>query len=217
MEYDNYAERRRNHIYYKVIKNVLETIVNNSSKSPESIIDVGSADTDMLSDLAIKKKVALDIREHPNTGNGVENICADWLTYNTNGKFDIVCCFQVLEHIEDAASFAKKLLSSGKIVLISVPYKWRVGAAKSHVQDPVDEFKVCGWTDQLPDFQFIIQENHGEQLRRIFLAYFQDKNEALNIFKHLKEFEIFKNILPEPVLPPRKHHSFWWHLVRLKF
>ena len=40
------------------------------------------------------------------------------------GKYDLVLCNQVLEHVDDPAAFAKKLLEIGKVVIASVPHNW---------------------------------------------------------------------------------------------
>ena len=75
--------------------------------------------------------------------------------------FDIVTCLQVIEHIPRADLFAQKLLSTGKIVIVSVPYKWAadpVSSHNSHVHDPVDEDKMKSWFGREPNFEFICRE-----------------------------------------------------------
>ena len=52
---------------------------------------------------------------------------------------------QVLEHLDRPGAFCKKLLATGRMVIISVPYRWPKGLYARHVQDPVDEDKIFQW------------------------------------------------------------------------
>ena len=52
---------------------------------------------------------------------------------------------QVLEHQENAREFAQKLLQTGRVVIVSVPYRWLAGTCSDHRHDPVDEVKLREW------------------------------------------------------------------------
>lgn len=65
-------------------------------------------------------------------------------------RFDLVLCLQVLEHLQDPETFARKLLDSGRIVIVSVPYQWPAGRNPRHLQDPVSEAKLIGWAGRAP-------------------------------------------------------------------
>jgi 2-polyprenyl-3-methyl-5-hydroxy-6-metoxy-1,4-benzoquinol methylase len=69
-----------------------------------------------------------------------------------------VTCFQVLEHVPDPAAFARKLKELGRVLIVSVPYKWEKGKCKSHLHDPVDEAKMLAWFEREPDFSYIATE-----------------------------------------------------------
>ncbi len=55
---------------------------------------------------------------------------------------DVVVCCQVLEHIIDAESFGRKLLGTGRNVIVTVPYCWPAQGEPSHVQDPINLDKI---------------------------------------------------------------------------
>lgn len=163
----NYAELRKELLYYKVIRQILYIL----SKNSKSIIDVGSNGVDLISDLPLSRKVSICL-SNPVSLSGVEGIKINFFDYKSSELFDIVACFQVIEHIEDAYTFTQKLFETGKIVLISLPYKWPNGLCKYHCQDPVDEKKIYSWTKRKPDYTWICQENN--RASRIICLYCSD-------------------------------------------
>ena len=62
----------------------------------------------------------------------------DWLEYPCEKRADVIVCLQVLEHlpVEKVAAFAGKIVSSGRIAIISVPYVWEKGQCVHHLQGP---------------------------------------------------------------------------------
>ena len=73
---------------------------------------------------------------------------------------------QVLEHVPEPAPFARRLMELGRIVLISVPYKWPKGSNKDHVNDPVDLAAVTDWFGGRPNYHLVVREPfHGAQGR----------------------------------------------------
>ena len=77
---------------------------------------------------------------------GVRTIYAGFSHWPIDRRYDLVLCLQCLEHVDDAASFAKKLFHCGPVVVISVPYRWPAPACSEHIHDPVDEQKLNSWT-----------------------------------------------------------------------
>ena len=144
----SYVDGRKDHVYYGIIRGLLKAIC----RENDSICDVGSFDTDMLSDLPCKRKLTVDLRT-PFSSDDVEGIKADYLQWQAE-KLDVITCFQVLEHIDDnhVEAFAKKLLNDAPVAVVSVPYMWPKGSCKWHVQDPVDVEKLVGWFGKKPVF-----------------------------------------------------------------
>jgi hypothetical protein len=160
---DSYWKSRKECNYYKKVLEIIQRHTNY-----ESIIDIGSANTEILRDLPFKDKVCLDINKLPES-EGVRTIKSDFYKWTPDKKYDIVTCLQVLEHLDDPTAFAKKLFELSKeIVIISVPYLWPKGFCKYHVQDPVSEEKLMSWTGRPYNEAYIIED---ASVKRIVCLY----------------------------------------------
>lgn len=161
-----YWQARRNLLYYHVVRVLVEGL----SDGARSILDVGSGGCPYLDWFPnIGERVSLD-RRLPYEGPGVTPVRADFLDWTPDRLFDIVTCLQVLEHVSRADLFAQRLLSAGKIVVVSVPYKWApdaTGSYTSHVHDPVDEEKMKLWFAREPNFQYVCREAERPSRRLI--------------------------------------------------
>jgi hypothetical protein len=148
-----YYESRKHLNYYKKIIEIIQ------KEKFQSIIDVGARQSPILENLDTSlEKVVLDICDVPPL-DGIRVIHADFYNWIPDKKYDIVGCFQVLEHLDEPEKFAKKLFEiANSKVLISVPYKWEKGKCKCHVQDPVDEKKMEIWTTKTPDESYIVND-----------------------------------------------------------
>lgn len=161
-----YWQKRKDSIYLFAARQICAQ----HCPEPRSVIDVGSNNTPTLEwhrDSATRL-VSLDLRR-PYIAPGVDAITSDLLTYEPDQPFDLVTCFQVVEHVPNAHPFAKKLVSLGRTLVVSVPYKWRKGKCKWHVHDPVDEEKMFGWFERPPDFQYVATELN--RVRRLIQVY----------------------------------------------
>jgi hypothetical protein len=116
---------------------------------------------------------ALDIAP-PYCSPTVRGIHADFFTYAPEREYDVVLCLQVLEHLNDPASFARKLFSTGRNVVISVPFLWPEGACQYHCQDPVDHDKVRSWTGREPTYSVVINEGPARCSDRLICYYRPD-------------------------------------------
>lgn len=84
------------------------------------------------------------------TLDGIRVVNADFLEWEPDQKYDLVLCLQVLEHIPDPTAFAQKLFECGRVLIVSVPYRWEAGACSEHIHDPVDERKLWEWLGREP-------------------------------------------------------------------
>lgn len=164
-----YWKRRQRMVYYQY----LDRIVRKVGSKAKSMLDVGSGNAPYLDWFDwIPDRVSID-RAPPYESEHVVGIQADFLTHPFDRKFDLVTCLQVLEHVADAKPFAQHLLSIGRIVLISVPYRWPAGQTPGHVQDPVDLEKLNLWFGRPPNWSQIVREPFSgyEKGRRLFALY----------------------------------------------
>jgi len=136
----NYWQRRKTMRYYgEVIR-----LARKYAPAARSVLDVGPNGTPLVCELDwIPSKTVIDLASQQIPG--ATCIQGDFLRYQPAQPFDLVLCLQVLEHVGPAGEFAQKLRDAGRLVIVSVPYRWPAGSCKHHVQDPVDEDKLRGW------------------------------------------------------------------------
>ena len=150
----DYWAARQHFNYYRVVIDMARQYAPRGAH----VIDVGANDTNVLQALDwFGHRVALDLRYAPRK-RGIESVLADFMTYQPPHRFDLVLCLQVLEHLHEPAPFARKLLETGRVVIISVPYRWPLGTYADHIQDPVDEAKLRSWTEREPLAMRIVQD-----------------------------------------------------------
>jgi hypothetical protein len=136
-----YWDSRKHLNYYQQVLKYAQKYV----PQGRSVLDVGGSDCDYISWLSwIPYKEVVDVKARKSI-EGIVNTCCDFLAYKTEYTFDLVLCLQVLEHLKDPGTFCDKLLSMGKYIIVSVPYKWPHGTCAGHIQDPVDEKKLRLW------------------------------------------------------------------------
>jgi hypothetical protein len=144
-------EKRKNFTYFQRVAELVRRHGSNAA----SILDVGSLDCPYLDWFDwIPRRVSLDL-DKPFQSPTVEGIKANFFTWLPREKFDVVLCLQVLEHITNVGTFARKLVNTAPHVIVSVPYMWPKGASKFHVQDPIDEAKIDRWFGRAPAERFI--------------------------------------------------------------
>lgn len=181
---EEYVNVRKDLVYYRVARRIIKILSGNK----KTILDVGSAGIDLMSDVNFKERYSISLFGAINNEK-VTGYEMDFFNYKPDKKFDIVTCMQVIEHIKDARLFTQKLLQTGNVTLISLPYKWRKGKTKSHVQDPVDEDKILSWTDIKPLYSFYVADGGCQRIICIY--------GKLNLIARLKLFFLSKKYTKE--------------------
>ena len=159
---DKYYSKRKSFKYYKKILEILK------EQQFCSILDVGARKSPILENLdSSVEKVLLDL-DQVDCSPDIRTIQDDFYTWVPDKHYDAVVCLQVLEHLEDPSTFAKKLFDiATRFVIISVPYNWELRICKEHVQDPVDLDKLFSWTQRTPDEYYIVKD----ELERLICIY----------------------------------------------
>ncbi|MBX4145823.1 hypothetical protein K1X09_00420 [Paenibacillus lautus] len=174
----SYWEKRSNMMYYQYIKYMVQALAADAN----SLIDVGSSNAEYIESFDwISKRNTLDI-ENPYSSLNVEGIKADFLQFKPLQKYDFITCLQVLEHVPDVISFARKLFEIGDNVLISVPYMWEANSCAEHIHDPIDFDKLYDWIGRVPDYHIIVQEPlfNSSKSRRL-ICYYHSTPEKLSL------------------------------------
>ncbi|MFT4260877.1 MAG: class I SAM-dependent methyltransferase [Candidatus Woesearchaeota archaeon] len=152
----NYGEFRKNFKYYREAFNFASKM---SVTKHGKILDVGIKDSTVTLDMFPNtyQKFAID-NEFPNDfvyPKDINCIEMDIFDYKPEGKYDIVLCQQVLEHVDDPKKFYSKLKSLSKdIIVISVPY----GSWHNTPFDPINEKRVKQWTGEKPVLESIVED-----------------------------------------------------------
>ena len=149
-----YWQQRQHLKYYKCISEILDNMTG------ESLLDVGGKDTPMVLNGNFEHRALINLKPVKNQWAGVDYHIVDFMEWHA-GPFDVVMCLQVLEHLDNdiVEPFTQKLFeTASKAVVISIPYKWRFGFLTGHIQDPVDEEKLFGWTQREPDRSILVED-----------------------------------------------------------
>jgi SAM-dependent methyltransferase len=158
-----YRDARRHLRYYDDVVRLTRKHVPEGGR----VIDVGAKEVELLTRLSwFRSRVALDTR-YVLPRRGVETVIANFHDYEPDGSFDLVLCLQVLEHLPEPERFARKLLRVGRVVIISVPYRWSAESHQSHIHDPVDEAKLRAWTGAEP-IEVSVVENGKQRLIAVY-------------------------------------------------
>lgn len=169
----NYWEKRKGMAYYAT---AIGWIL--GAGPAQRIVDVGSANTPLVMHGLFRQRHTVNLSATPPL-DGVEQHVGSFLDVALP-PCDVVLCLQVLEHLSDAEvePFARKLLATGRRVLVSVPYQWPKGFCTFHKQDPVDEAKVAGWFGKAPIWSSFIADEHVR-----YMAEFQGEAVMSEAFK----------------------------------
>lgn len=164
----SYWRKRKDLIYYHYLHFIIRCIGVNA----QSLIDVGSGNAPYLDWFNwIPDRVSVDL-EVPYSSKSVRGLKGNIHDLAFDQTFDICTCMQVLEHVPDAGAFAGRLMEIGRLVLVSVPYKWPAGSNKHHVHDPVDLKKVVSWFGREPNYHLIVREPFATKSgARLFALY----------------------------------------------
>ena len=176
-----YWRKRREMMYYRYVLELAREL----ARDAQSLIDVGSHQTSIAEEFDwVSNRVALDLNQ-PYCSETVRGIQADFLTFEPEQRYDFALCLQVLEHVPDAAAFARKLLQDSDRVLVSVPYKWPAGTHSDHCHDPVNERKLARWFGRQPDYKLIVHEPfRSERTGRRLIAYFHTSGETFDLARY---------------------------------
>ncbi len=157
-----WEERRlRNKNYYAQVT----AFVRKYASGAQSLIDVGNRGCEYVYEWDwIADKTVLDISADIfGLDESVNKIQEDFLVWRPERKYDLVTCFQTLEHIEDPIPFIEKLRDiQGGVLIVSLPYLWpATKAPDEHKHDPIDMELIRKWFGANPLDEAIATEAKG--------------------------------------------------------
>lgn len=155
----DYWARRSDMLYYRYVDFIVRAV----GVDARSMVDVGTGNCPYLEWFDwIPERTSVDIRV-PYQSDTVKGVKGDIHKLKFEKRFDLLSCLQVLEHIPDAAAFARRLLDLAELAIISVPYKWPTvpKPTPGHIHDPVDYAKLTQWMGREANYKIIVQEPFG--------------------------------------------------------
>lgn len=114
-------------------------------------------------------------------------------------KFDVVCCFQVIEHLKDAGALlndVRSVLNPAGIFICSTPNKLDASPGRDK---PLNKFHVKEY--HLDEFAGLMKSHFG----RVDMFGLK-RGRALNLHRRLKKTGIF-NFLPDRVNPVKRFYA----------
>ena len=180
-----YWRERRHYAFYKHLHCVLKRY----AASSKSALDVGSSIPPFLNALTwLEERTILGPRFAGNVRKGgaemlaparieqkygVTAILADfleWVPPAGTRPYELVLCSEVVEHVPKPREFVRKLLAVGKLVVLSVPYKWAPSHDDAHhLNNRITRDKIASWAGRQPNAYDLVEEESGEQ--RIICVY----------------------------------------------
>lgn len=131
------------------------------------MIDVGNRGCEYIYQWDwIPDKTVLDISDEIfRLDESIEKIQEDFLAWKPDREYDLVTCFQTLEHIQDPIPFIEKLREIQKgVLIVSLPYMWpSTKAPGEHKHDPIDMELIRKWFELRPIEETIVAEARGTE------------------------------------------------------
>ncbi|MFN3825168.1 MAG: class I SAM-dependent methyltransferase [Pseudorhodobacter sp.] len=173
-----YWRERSDMIYYRYIDYMVRCV----GKDAQRMLDVGSGNCPYPEWFDwIETRISVDIRV-PYASDKVQGIQGDIHELDLGEPFDLVTCFQVLEHVPDATRFARRLLDLGRLLMVSVPYNWPTEPpTPGHVHDPVSDAKLDDWMGREANYKMVVREPFsGPKGARLIAFYDENPKRKFN-------------------------------------
>lgn len=162
-----YWDQRKDFVYVNVIRQILAIV----GISARTVVDVGSNSTPMLEFFPKGeglKRYSVDPGS-PYVADNVISVREDFIQWEADEAIDVITCFQVMEHVPDPTTFAKRLLELGEVCIVSVPYHEPAGASPSHIHSMISEETISKWFGKKLNFTYIARELDGvERIIAVF-------------------------------------------------
>ncbi len=154
----SYYDSDRTRAYYSVAHDLVMRL------QPSSVLDVGGRQSPLLSTLPPSiSRTCLDIERLPRLDPGIRFVHADFATWVPDQSYDVVVCLEVLHHVEDPATFAQKLFTVGRTVLLSIPYRLPRGMNPGRHAN-LDEAALLRWTGRRPTAVQLVRDGFDRLL-----------------------------------------------------
>ena len=143
----------------------VESYIKKNHSDADSMIDVGCGESRFVGRFNFRSRFQDDKYMMPPAIENVQSYSSD-LDYAY--MMDLVTCLQVLEHQWNPEVLLGKLLSLGRVVIITVSYCWPSNSVQGHVQDPLTMDTVRSWSNTPWSYHKIIWQGIVPRLLVVF-------------------------------------------------
>jgi len=149
-----------------------------------SIVDVGSSfppfvmSTDWIPEKEITSKYFPGNERPCGTANqcvlqdGVQANIMDFYNWQPTKVYDVALSMQVIEHVSNPTRFMRKLLKTGRTVVVTVPYKWDDRHMQSHKHHKIALDDMRQWAGKHESHFWVSQDpGKGQYSQRLLMVF----------------------------------------------
>jgi hypothetical protein len=186
----SYSKNRKDQQYYRDTWCAVRFL----GEGARSIVDVGSSfppflmSTDWIPEREITSKY-FPGNEKPcgaattcTLQDGIQANIQDFYTWHPDKVYDVVIAMQVVEHVSNPTRFMRKLLKTGRTVVVTVPYKWDDHHMEFHKHHKIALEDMRQWAGK-HELHFHVSQDTGKgQYSQRLLMVFQGEVEKASEF-----------------------------------
>lgn len=177
----SYSNKRKDHQYYRDVWCALKFL----GGGARSIVDVGSSvppfllsadwipERELISKYFPGNERPCGISTHCLLQDGIQANIQDFMKWHEQKTYDIAIAMQVVEHVKNPTLFMRKLLKTGRLVVVTVPYRWDDNQMKFHKQHKISMQDVRKWAGKHEVHLHISQDRGGGQYSQRLLMVFE--------------------------------------------
>lgn len=180
MHEGSYSKKRKDHQYYRDTWCAIRFL----GEGARSIVDVGSSfppfliSTDWIPEREITSKYfpgnerPCGKSTHCLLQDGIQANIQDFYAWHPSKVYDVVVSMQVVEHVPNPTRFMRKILKTGRMVLVTVPYRWEDEHLKFHKQHMIAIEDVRKWAGK-HELHFHVSQDtgKGEYAQRLLMVF----------------------------------------------
>lgn len=175
----HHKEKRKDHQYYRDTWCAIRFL----GEGARSIVDVGSSfppfllSTDWIPEREITSKSFVANERpcgkssHCMLQDGIQANIQDFYAWQPKKVYDIALAMQVVEHVANPARFMRKILKTGRTVVLTAPYRWEDNHSK-HKQHKISLEDMRKWASKHEEHLYVFQDDSkGHSSPRVLMVF----------------------------------------------
>jgi len=187
MHESSYSKKRKDQQYYRDVWCTVRFL----GEGARSIVDVGSSfppfllSADWIPEREITSKYfpgnerPCGKSTHCMLQDGISANIQDFYTWKPQKVYDIALAMQVVEHVSNPTRFMRKILKTGRMVVVTAPYRWEDNHMKFHKQHQITLEDMRKWAGKHELHFHISQDNaKGHYSQRLLMVFEGDVKDS---------------------------------------